>query len=187
MLPIDHEERRYALHAARENLIAFVESGIRVGHQTDSPSLLQRRGSFVTLRSRETGALRGCRGEYSASRPLIDSLIAQAINAATDDPRFPSVSREEVSRLTLRLSALTTPRPIRADEIVVGRHGLIVVRGDRSGLLLPEVPRHYGLNTVQEFLAAVLRKAGLSGAQVANGEVELYAFETIAWGEDDSG
>src|SRR5690349_10121501 len=145
MLPIDEEERRYALRAARENLIAYIERGIRVGHRADSPGLLQRRASFVTLRDRETGRLRGCRGEYRASGPLIESLIEQAIHAATDDPRFPPVGREEIPGLTLRISALTSIRPIGTDEIVLGRHGLIVVQGASSGLLLPEVPRHFGL------------------------------------------
>jgi len=187
MLPIEIEARRYALQAARENLAALLECGNGIGFQTDSGGLRQRSGSFVTLRNRETGALRGCRGEYSASRPLIESLIAQAIRAATDDPRFPSVRREELPCLSLRISALTTPRPIRADEIELGRHGLIVVGGERSGLLLPEVARHYGLTTAGEFVAALLRKAGLSDAQFAKGEAELHAFETIAWGEEEMG
>ncbi|MFO0889354.1 MAG: AmmeMemoRadiSam system protein A [Isosphaeraceae bacterium] len=185
MLPIDQAQKRYALDVARRNLLSFLERGELVGHESASPGLLQRRATFVTLRRRDTGDLRGCRGECRPSRPLIESLIAQAINAATDDPRFPSVTLEEIAVITLRISVLTTPRPIRPDQIVLGRHGLIAIQESRSGLLLPEVPGHFGLKSAREFLAAVLRKAGLSETRPERGEIELYGFETIAWGDED--
>jgi AmmeMemoRadiSam system protein A len=185
MLPIDDEEKRYALRVARENLIAFLECGTRIGHRAESPGLLQNRGSFVTLRRRNTNDLRGCRGECRPTRPLIDSLIQQTINAATDDPRFSSVRAHEVARLSLRISALGDLRPIHPHQIVLGRHGLVAVHGERSGLLLPEVALHFKLEAPEEFLSAVLRKAGLADVLLPRGELKLYAFETIAWGDED--
>ena len=186
MLPIGFQERRYALRTVRRSLIEFLCRGVVAEHRTDSPCLLQARGTFVTLRRRDTGQLRGCRGEYCAQRPLIESMIRQAISAATDDPRFPSVVEQEIPTLTIRISALTPLKRIQPDEIILGRHGLVVVQGRRSGLLLPEVPAMFGLGSPAEFLNALFRKAGLPVERPADSEIDLYAFETEAWGDEDT-
>jgi AmmeMemoRadiSam system protein A len=166
-------------------MVEHLGRGITVEHQSDSPCLLQWRGAFVTLRRRDTGELRGCRGEYRPLRPLIESVIRQAIASATDDPRFPPVEDREIPALTIRINALTALRRIQADEIVVGRHGLVVQQGRRSGLLLPEVPKLFRLRSAAEFLKALYRKAGLPHEPGSHDGVELYAFETEAWGDED--
>lgn len=187
MLSIRLEDKRYSLQVARRALTEFLDRGVAPETQTDSPALLQRRSAFVTLRSRSTGELRGCRGECRAVRPLIRSILAYSILAATDDPRFPAVSSDEVSELTIRISALTELQPIHPEQIVVGRHGLVLIQGRRSGLLLPEVPRHFGLRTADEFLEALFRKARLPRAEPWEDDLELYAFETESWSEDEEG
>jgi AmmeMemoRadiSam system protein A len=186
MLTINSQERRFALKAARSALIAFLASGVVPTLRAYSASLLQPRGSFVTLRRRDTGELRGCRGECRPLRPLIESVIRQTISSATDDSRFPPVTDEEVARLTIRISALTPLERIQRDAIVLGRHGLVIVKGRRSGLLLPEVPAHVGLQTADEFLDAVYRKAQLGPRNMTDDDVELYAFETEAWDDYES-
>jgi AmmeMemoRadiSam system protein A len=185
MLLIRDEEKEFALRESRLALIEFLEHGLAPSCQTDAPGLLQQRGTFVTLRRRDTGQLRGCRGDCRAVRPLIESVIEHTISAATDDPRFPAVVREEVSDLTIRISALTTLVPVRAEEIILGRHGLLLVKGRRSGLLLPEVAAHFGLSTADEFLDALFRKARTPRAEPWKNQVELYSFETDGWGDED--
>jgi AmmeMemoRadiSam system protein A len=185
MLPIGSRERWYALRIARQAMLEHLRRGITVEHQSNSACLLQLRGAFVTLRRRDTGELRGCRGEYRPQRPLIESVIRQAIASATDDPRFPAVEEPEVPCLSIRINALTALRRIESREIDLGRHGLVVQQGRRSGLLLPEVPRLFGLRTPEEFLKALYRKAGLPHEAATHDDVELFAFETEAWGDDD--
>ncbi|QEH34768.1 hypothetical protein OJF2_33100 [Aquisphaera giovannonii] len=187
MLPVGEGERALALRAARRAIAEYLERGTTLEVATRAPSLLEPRGSFVTLRRREGGALRGCRGEARPARPLIASIIREAILTATDDPRFPPVKPEELPGLTIKISALTPPVPISPGEVVVGKHGLIVMRGKRSGLLLPEVPAHFGLRTPEEFLAALYQKAGLSADDPSRDEDRLFAFETEAWGEPEVG
>ncbi len=185
MLPIGPQERRFALQAARKALHEFLGSGVVSEYPTSSPSLLQLRGSFVTLRLRKSGELRGCRGECRPIRPLIESVIRQAISSATNDSRFPSVTEDELPRLTIRISALTPLKRIGADEIVLGRHGLLIIQGRRSGLLLPEVPKRFGMRTPAEFLEALLCKAGIGTQRLEEENLELHAFETEAWDDED--
>ncbi|MGC8640230.1 MAG: AmmeMemoRadiSam system protein A [Isosphaeraceae bacterium] len=185
MLPIGHRERGLALEVARRALLEFLARGAVPRYRTSSPCLLQVRGAFVTLRTRETGELRGCRGECRPVRPLIESVIRQTISSAVDDSRFASVTEEEVSSLTIRISALSPLWRIEPEEIVVGRHGLVIVGGNASGLLLPEVPAMFGLRTAEEYLAALYRKARLPREPSPEMVDELYAFETESWGEDD--
>jgi len=186
MLSINAQERGFALEAARSALTMFLARGVLPKLRTRSPSLLQLRGSFVTLRRRDTGELRGCRGECHPLRALIESVVQQTICSATDDARFPPVTDKEVDRLTIRISALTPLQRIQPGTIVLGRHGLVIVKGRRSGLLLPEVPAHFGLRTADEFLDAIYRKAQLGPRNMTDDDVELYSFETEAWDDDES-
>jgi uncharacterized protein (TIGR00296 family) len=116
---------------------------------------------------------------------LIESVIRQTISSATDDSRFASVTENELPHLIIRISALTQLKRIKPDEIVLGRHGLMVIHGRRSGLLLPEVPSRFGLRTPAEFLDALLRKAGITTPAWDEEELELLAFETEAWDDGD--
>ncbi len=184
MLPIGPEERRFALESARRALREYLAQGAATAYPTSAPCLLERRGSFVTLRCRATGELRGCRGECRPDRPLIESVIRQAICSAIDDSRFRSVTEDELPRLTIRISALSKLYRIRPEEIVLGRHGLLIVRGRRSGLLLPEVPVRFGLKTADEFLEALFHKAGITEQAAADEGYELHAFETEAWDDE---
>ena len=106
MLPIGPQERRFALEAARKALREHLGDGVISEYSTSSPSLLQHRGSFVTLRLRESRELRGCRGECRPIRPLMESVIRQTISSATDDSRFPSVTVDELPRLTIGIMRL---------------------------------------------------------------------------------
>lgn len=112
---------------------------------------------------------------------MIESVIRQAISSATDDARFPSVTSEELPDLSIRISALSRLRPIEPEEIVLGKHGLLIVQGQCSGLLLPEVPRLFGLKTRAQFLIALFRKAKITSEPGQQTDFQLYAFETEAW------
>jgi AMMECR1 domain-containing protein len=61
----------------------------------------------------------------------------------------------------------------------------MVVQGSHSGLLLPEVPRRFGLRTPAEFLEALCRKAGITTESLQEDQIELMAFETEAWDDSD--
>ncbi len=181
---ISHEGRLFLLRAARRTLDCYLGEGRLPQIETDIPELLESRATFVTLRERETGELRGCRGEVVAREPLVESVIHMTVASATDDPRFPAVTIDEVPYLGIEVSALTPFSRIRPEDIEVGRHGLMIVMGNNSGLLLPQVPETYGWDR-EEFLEALCMKAGLPRGTWSDERSELYSFEAEVWGEEE--
>lgn len=128
----------------------------------DIPVLDAERGVFVTLK--KDGELRGCIGRPRPEQPLAEGLRAAAIGAATDDPRFPPLSPDELDTVAVSLSVLTPPRTLAdpdPNDIVVGRDGLIVSHGSKSGLLLPQVAAERSW-TAERFFRETARKAGLA-------------------------
>jgi len=181
--PIGEIDRQVLLRFARQTLEEYLSEGQRPPIPTGSGNLLAHRATFVTLRTRATRGLRGCVGEIVARRPLIESVMNMTIAAATEDPRFPPVELDEVPGLHIEISALTPMEPILAEEVEVGRHGLMIRWKGRSGLLLPQVPIscHWSRN---EFLTGVCRKAGLPDDAWSEPDAELLGFECEVWEEE---
>lgn len=138
-------------------------------------------GAFVTLR-RADGELRGCIGYVEAPGTLEETVALAAAAAATRDGRFVPVAAAELPRLVVEISVLTAPFPISPEAVVVGRHGLIVEKGGRRGLLLPQVPAEQGWDR-EEFLEGACRKAGLSPGAWREKATRLYAFEAEVFSE----
>jgi AmmeMemoRadiSam system protein A len=137
-------------------------------------------GAFVTLKRR--GELRGCLGTLQCQRGLAGEVARCAVDAATEDPRFPPVSAEELPELSVEVSVLGPLERINPgdpDAIIVGRHGLVAEQGYRRGLLLPQVATEWGW-TVDQFLRQTCIKAGLEpdawqrGAHISRFEAEVF-------------
>ncbi|MFQ6045952.1 MAG: AmmeMemoRadiSam system protein A [Gemmatimonadales bacterium] len=180
--PLSPEDKETLLRLSRQTLTDYLTKGDLPPRNTDSPALLEHRASFVTLRRRDSGELRGCRGEVVARQPLIESVAHMTVSSAVDDPRFPPVTAEETPDIHIEINALTPLAPILPDEIEVGRHGLMIIAKGSSGLLLPEVPVRYQWDRDQ-FLAALCRKAGLPEDTWRAEDAVLYGFECEIWGE----
>jgi AmmeMemoRadiSam system protein A len=176
-------DRRTLLNLARQTLTSYLQNGSIPDFHSDSPGLLEPRATFVTLRVRATGDLRGCRGETQARHPLIESVARMTIVSATDDPRFPAVKAVEIPTLHIEINALTSLTPMLPQEVEIGRHGLMLAQGGHAGLLLPEVAVRYDWDT-ETFLRAVCRKAGLRENAWTAPETKLFGFETEVWGEE---
>jgi AmmeMemoRadiSam system protein A len=145
---------------------------------TDFPEVS---GAFVTLKLR--GHLRGCLGTLECRRSLAEEVARCAANAAHADPRFSPVQASEVPELSFEVSLLGPLEPIDPSDpeaIVIGRHGLVVERGSRRGLLLPQVAPEWGWDRDQ-FLAHTCRKAGLPSDAWRRGAA-VYRFEAEVFG-----
>lgn len=139
-------------------------------------------GAFVTLL--KDGDLRGCIGKFDPNEPLYRVVQHMAIAAATEDYRFPSVQPDEISSLEIEISALTPMRRISSvTEIELGRHGIYIKKGDRSGTFLPQVATETGW-TKDEFLGHCARdKAGL--AWDGWKDAEIYVYEANVFSKKD--
>jgi AmmeMemoRadiSam system protein A len=136
-------------------------------------TLTQPTGAFVTLH--RDGQLRGCVGQVEASDPLGDAVARAAINAALHDSRFPAVEADEVRRLEIEISVLSPPEPIAPETILPGHHGLLIVKGEHRGLLLPQVAAGRQWSS-QRFLEETCAKAGLPRDAWRDPATRVFAF-----------
>ena len=178
---LDHVERQWLLDLARSTITAKLRSERLPGDPPVSDPLTEIRGAFVTLTV--DGALRGCIGHVIGTEPLWRSVRSNAINAAFRDPRFSPLAVEELAAVEIEISALTPLWPVsRPEEIVIGRDGLVIERGIRRGLLLPQVAERYGWSP-EEFLDQTCRKAGMKPGCWRNDDAEISAFSAEVFGE----
>jgi uncharacterized protein len=141
--------------------------------------LATRGGAFVTLHA--GSELRGCIGHVEADQPLGEVIPRCAIAAASEDPRFPPVTANELRMLVIELSLLGILEPLAGPcDVEIGRHGLVVSQGWRRGLLLPQVAVEWDWDA-EAFLAHTCHKAGLPrdawkrGATLSRFEAEVFA------------
>jgi AmmeMemoRadiSam system protein A len=144
----------------------------------DVPGARLHRGAFVTLEERESHDLRGCIGHIASDRPLGEIVRQVAVSAATHDPRFPPVEREELASLRIEISVLSEPvriEPFDPSRLMIGRDGVLVRRGSAQGLLLPQVATEHGFSA-EAFLNAVCHKAGLEPESWREPGTHVFTF-----------
>jgi len=175
------QERLLLLKLARDSIAAALQQR-EISLTPPTKHLAEPRAAFTTLYYR--GRLRGCVGHVRPVEPLWATIADTARAAAFEDTRFDPVTSEEVPYLQVSLSILSPLKPIRADEVEVGRHGLLISRHGRRGLLLPQVPVEYGWDRIT-FLEETCHKAGLPADAWRKGAT-LEAFTAEVFGERDS-
>ena len=182
------EEGKFFVKLARQAVTDYLENRrlLQVPENISS-KLMEPCGVFVTLNSFHNGTkmLRGCIGLPYPTTPLAKAVIDAAVNAATQDPRFPSVTKEELDQIAFEVSVLTPPEQVTAEKatdylskIKVGRDGLIIERGHNKGLLLPQVSVELKWNT-EEFLCQTAIKAGLSPDAWLLKGTKIFKFQAI--------
>ncbi len=135
---------------------------------------------FVCIKTRD-GKLRGCMGTTEPSKPsLAEEVIANAINAATRDPRFVPVSAEELPSLRFSVDVLSRLEPTTPDKLDPRTYGVLVEdeRRTKRGLLLPAIE---GIETVEQQLAIAMYKAGLR----ADESFKIYRFTVQRFREEE--
>jgi uncharacterized protein len=177
---LDDNDRVELLRIARATLREYLATGFMPPGAPHRQSLLQPRGAFVTLHV--DGALRGCIGRVDADTPLYLAVEQLAVAAATRDPRFDPLRAEELSDTHIEVSVLSPPVSGTPDEVELGRHGLIVTRGVRRGLLLPQVAVEHKL-TREQFLDETCAKAGLPPGAWQQPETILELFTAEVFSE----
>jgi len=182
---LNQAQREELLKIARDTISHYLETGKRLDVSTDDEELKQDMGAFVTLHER--GQLRGCIGHMVATGPLYLTVRDMAIAAATEDPRFPPVKLSELKDIDIEISALSPMERIEDyNDIEMGRHGVMVRQGWKSGVYLPQVADETGWDRDQFMSSLCAQKAGLSPNAWRTGDAELYVFTAEVFGEKES-
>jgi AmmeMemoRadiSam system protein B/AmmeMemoRadiSam system protein A len=174
--------KKTLLKLARESIAAeLTGKKLTIDKSTYSGVLKEERGAFVTLTI--GGQLRGCIGYIRAVKPLYETIIEMAAQAAFHDPRFEPLTAKEFEKVEVEISVLT-PMLLVSDpkEVTVGRDGLYIVKGYASGLLLPQVAVDYGWDR-QTFLDQTCLKAGLPPGTWKQSGTQIYRFQADIFGE----
>ena len=156
---------------AKKTIETFVKEGTVIPPPSPlPPDMIQKAAVFVSLKKH--GELRGCIGTYlPASESLAAEIIANAISAATKDPRFSAVKEDELNDISYSVDVLSTPEKISdISELNPKKYGIIIVSGFRRGLLLPDLE---GVDTIEEQIRITKMKAGI----LPHEKVKIYRFE----------
>lgn len=175
---IGEADRKRLLELARKALVASIR---RITPPLPPDDLeISASGVFVTVHCRT--ALRGCLGTLDAHEPVADAVARLAADVVHRDHRFEPIGAHEIADVVIDLSVLTPPELVtQPSDIVVGRDGLIVERGSKKGLLLPQVAPEHGWDR-ETFLAQACVKAGLAPDAWRKGTT-IFRFQAEVFGE----
>jgi AmmeMemoRadiSam system protein A len=181
-LSLTETDRLILLQTAREAIAARLAARPPV-FPPPTAALRTPCGAFVTLRAE--GQLRGCIGHITGSAPLVEAVKEVARSSAFEDPRFPPVGAAEWPRVRIEISVLSPfERITDPARIEVGVHGIMLRRGYRSGLLLPQVATEEGWDRAT-FLAHTCRKAGLPSEAWKAPDTQIEIFSALVFHEQE--
>ena len=155
---------------AKETVEIYVREGKINEPQKLTPEMQENAGVFVSIH--KLGRLRGCIGTFEPhEQNIAKEVVANAVSSASRDPRFQSISPDELDDLDYSVDVLTKPEPVdSADELDPKKYGVIVESGFRRGLLLPDLE---GVDSVDYQIDICRQKAGI----MPDEPVKLYRFE----------
>ena len=190
---LNEEEGKFLVKLARRAVKEYLETK-KVPETTRivPEKLLQPCGVFVTINSieNEEKELRGCIGYPYPTDPLVEAVIQSAISAATQDPRFDPLSKDELDKVVFEVSVLTPPQVLEVkrpqdypSKIRIGEDGLIIEKGMFKGLLLPQVPVEWNWDQ-EEFLCQCCIKAGLPPDNWLLPSTRIQKFQAIIFEEE---
>lgn len=175
---LSQEEKEELLHLARSSIRQYIQGKSIIEYQTQNHNFLTKKGAFVTLK--KEGHLRGCIGYIEPVLPLYQTVIQAAVYAACKDQRFPPVSASEIRNLEIEISVLSPLKKIRNPNLIkVGKHGLVISKGNKKGLLLPQVPVENNW-TRETYLQRACLKAGLPPDAWKSGS-DIFTFEAFVF------
>jgi AmmeMemoRadiSam system protein A len=175
------EEHRKLFSIARESIAAALSGERPREFEITESNLLLKRGVFVTLTRRDR--LRGCIGHFEPDMPLNEIVAQMAVAAATQDHRFLDnpITQAEMKEIDVKISILSPLRKIQSiEEIEIGKHGIWVRMGGKSGTYLPEVATDMGWNRIQFLESCCEEKAGLPADAWKDGaDIYIYSSQIL--------
>jgi MEMO1 family protein len=175
------EEKKKLFGIARESILAALSGERPHEFEITEPNLQLKRGVFVTLTNHDR--LRGCIGHFEPDMALTEIVSQMAVAAATQDYRFfdHPVTKSEMKDIEVKISILSPLRKIQSiDEIEIGKHGIWVRQGGKSGTYLPEVATEMRWNRIQFLESCCEEKAGLpADAWKTGADIYIYSSQVL--------
>jgi len=174
------EEKALMINIAKQAVETYVKEGRKIKIDDVPDSLKKWLACFVTLNDEKD--LRGCIGTIDPADKLFKSIIDNAISAATRDPRFPPVTKDELEGLKYEVSVLSQPEDIffsSKDELFekIKDRGVIISKSGQRAVYLPQVWEHF--NSPESFLSSLCHKAGLDSGEWKEKGMKFLVFEKI--------
>jgi len=178
------QQKEELLKIARDAITSYLRDEKVLDVEASDTKLEEVMGVFVTLH--EKGELRGCIGNIIGTEPLYLGVRDMAIASATQDPRFTPVTESELKEIDIEISVLSPLEKITdTGKIIVGKHGVLVKDGYRSGVYLPQVATEMGWDR-QDFMNSLCgHKAGMATDAWEKGKCDIYVFSAEVFGEKD--
>lgn len=176
-------EHEFLLVLARKSIEFYLATQLLMNiEEPSNPEMLEDRAVFITLT--KDGVLRGCIGHMQARMPLYEAVIEMAADAAFDDPRFPEMTAEELTDIKIEISILSPMKRLcDYQKIRLGIDGVLLKKGFRSGVFLPQVATETGWD-LDTFLGNLCsHKAGLAYNAYKKPETEIFVFQVVKFRE----
>jgi AmmeMemoRadiSam system protein B/AmmeMemoRadiSam system protein A len=179
---LNDRDKTLLLAFARKTIKQYLESETVPLARGFSPNAEKNIGAFVTLRKQKD--LRGCIGYMREDLPLCEVVGSMALQSAFNDQRFSPLSKEELLQVTIEISALTPYKLIKSEaEILLGRDGVVLKKGGKQAVFLPQVAAEMGWNK-EELLDNLCRKAGLQAGDWKQ-DAQLSTFQAEVFDESE--
>ena len=181
---MNSEQKKILLKVAKDTVAAAVAGKPVYEPETDDPALLAEVGCFVTLKNGEE--LRGCIGQFTADKPLIEMVCQMAVSSSMHDPRFGGnrISVDELPELDIEISVLSPM--VKTDDplsLRLGIDGIYITDGRTSGCFLPQVATETGWDAESFLSYCCAHKAGLApDAWKTDENIEVYLFTADVFG-----
>ena len=177
-------QRKRLLEIARSAIESYIATDRKPDIKESDKTLNEEMGAFVTLHKK--GQLRGCIGNIIGHGPLYVTVSEMAVQSATADPRFSPVSKNELDEIDIEISVLSPLERINdPDKIIMGKHGVLVKSGFRSGVYLPQVATETGWARDEFMDSLCMQKAGIPRDSWKKGGCEIYIFKAEVFGEKE--
>jgi AmmeMemoRadiSam system protein A len=183
-------EEKYLLALARTTLARYLSGkpNPELEKEKLSSVFMEKRGCFVTLEKK--GNLRGCIGYIQPVKSLCECVMENAVNAATQDPRFPEVNFDELNAITIEISVLSVPEQLEIKNrktllqiLVPGRDGVILSNGWKKSTFLPQVWEHFV--DKESFLNALCEKGGMPRGCWEDEDTEIFTYHAEVFKENN--